>query len=183
VLAAALIVAGMCQLVARAVRIRAMATLHFLCGKAGAGKTTLARELGRSLPAIVICEDEWIAALGFEVRSLADYRDASGRFRNLIGAVVPDLLRLGVSVVLDYAANTAERRAWVRSLFEAAGADHALHWIDRSDAECLDNIHRRNAEKPAGIYWGHVSDQLFHAVTPHFVPPSPEEGFHVIRRP
>jgi predicted kinase len=104
-----------------------MATLHFFCGKAGAGKTTLARELGRSLPAIVICEDEWIAALGFEVRSLADYRDASGRFRNLIGAVVPDLLSLGVSVILDCAAKTAERRAWVRSLFEAACADHALH--------------------------------------------------------
>ena len=160
-----------------------MATLHFICGKPGAGKTTLARDLGRSLPAIVVCEDEWISTLRFEIRTVEDYRDASGRCRNLIGLLVRDLLRLGISVVLDFAANTVERRAWVRSLFEAVDADHALHWIEASDAECLDNIHRRNDEKPAGIYWGPVSDELFHAVTPHIVPPSPEEGFHVLRRP
>ena len=159
-----------------------MATLHFICGKPGAGKTTLARELGRSLPAVVICEDEWLATLRFEIRSFEDYRDASSRCRGLIGPLVQDLLRMGVSVVLDFAANTVERRAWVRSLFEAVGADHVLHWIEASDDECLDNIHRRNEEKPPGIYWGPVSDELFHAVTPHIVPPSPDEGFHVVRR-
>jgi predicted kinase len=110
----------------------------------------LARELGRSLPAIVVCEDEWISALGFEIRSLEDYLDASGRFQKVIGSLVPDLLRHGVSVVLDFAANTVRRRAWVRSLFEAAGADHVLYWIEASDAECLSNIHRRNDEKPPG---------------------------------
>jgi predicted kinase len=159
-----------------------VATLHVVCGKAGSGKTTVARELGRSLPALVLCEDEWISTLGFQVRSLQDYLDASGRCREVIGAMVPDVLRLGVSVVFDFAGNTARGRAWIRSLFEAAGADHVLHWIDASDAECLDNIHQRNAEKPAGIYWGDVSDELFHAVNPHIVPPSPDEGFHIVRR-
>jgi predicted kinase len=160
-----------------------MATLHVIGGKPGAGKTTIARELGGSLPAIVFCEDEWIATLGFQIRSLDQYLDVSARIRALIGRLVPDLLRRDVSVVFDFGANTVKSRAWVRSLFEAAGADHLIHWLEGSDAACLANLHRRNADRPDGVYWGEVSDELFHAVCPHVVPPAPEEGFRVQVRP
>src|SRR5262245_36381926 len=130
-----------------------MATLHFICGKAGAGKTTLARALGRSLPAVVFCEDEWICTLGFEIKSLADFASASAKCRNLIGPLAIEVLRFGVSVVFDFSGNTPRARQWVRELYEAAGADHLLHLIEASDAACLANIHRRNDEKPAGVYW------------------------------
>ena len=157
-----------------------MARLHFICGKAGAGKTTLARELGRMLPAVVFCEDEWIETLGFEIRSLDDFAKASSKCRALIGPLAKELLRLGVSVVFDFAGNTISGRQWVRAVFEAANADHVLHLIEANDAECLANIHRRNDEKPAGIYWGHVTDETFHQVTVYFAPPKAEEGFRIL---
>ena len=82
-----------------------MATLHFIWCKAGAGKTTLARELGRTLPAMAFCEDEWIDTLGFEIRSLDDFQNASSKCRNLIRPLAIELLRLGGSVVFDFAGN------------------------------------------------------------------------------
>lgn len=157
-----------------------MATLHFICGKAGAGKTTPARELGRTLSAAVFCEDEWICTLGFEICSLEDFARASSKCRELIGPLASELLRLGVSVVFDFAGNTITGRQWVRTVFEAGEADHVLHLIEATDSECLANIHRRNNEKPPGVYWGHVSDETFHAVTAHFAPPQPEEGFRIL---
>ena len=159
-----------------------MATLHFMGGKPGAGKSTLARELGRTLPAIVFCEDEWLERLGFELRSFEDYRAAARRCGDVMEPLVRDLLRLGVSVVLDVPANTVNARLWVRSLFEATGADHVLHWLEGADDQCLANVRRRNDEKPAGVYWGPVSDATFRRVLPYIVPPAPEEGFNVVRR-
>ena len=156
-----------------------MATLHFICGKAGAGKTSLARELGRTLPALVFCEDEWIVRLGFEIRSPEEHFSASSKLRSLIAPLSIELLRLGVSVVFDFAGNTAGCRRWVRSVFEAADADHVLHVIDATDDQCLSNIHRRNQEQPPGVYWGHVSDETFHEVTAYFEPPNPAEGFRI----
>jgi predicted kinase len=159
-----------------------MATLHFIGGKPGAGKTTLARELGRSLPAPVICEDQWIETLGFDAGSVAKYRESARRCGDVFGPLVTELLRMGVSVVLDVPANTVAGRSWIRALFESAGADHVLYWLDGTDAECLANVHRRNGEKPAGVYWGPVSDDQFRGVLPYIVPPSPDEGFKVVWR-
>jgi predicted kinase len=157
-----------------------VATLHFICGKAGAGKTTLARSLARTHGAVVFCEDEWIDTLGFVIRSLDDYERASLKCRNLVGPLAKELLRLGVSVVFDFAGNTTADRQWARVIFEEAGAEHALHVIEADDARCLANIHRRNDEKPEGIFWGYVSDETFHEVTAYFEPPRAEEGFRIL---
>jgi predicted kinase len=46
-----------------AVGLEMMATLHLICGMAGAGKTTLARQLQADTGALRLRPDEWIEAL------------------------------------------------------------------------------------------------------------------------
>lgn len=159
-----------------------MATLYFIYGLPAAGKTRLAREIAEQSPALLFCEDEWLMALGGTITTLAEYVDASRRVRGLMAPLATRALELGTSVVFDFAANTVAHRAWVRSIFEAARAEHVLYVLDVPLEECRRRLHERNATKPAGLYFGDVSDDLFDAVVPHIVAPSRDEGFNMVTR-
>jgi predicted kinase len=113
-----------------------MATLHFICGKACSGKTTLARKLAAQHGAALFCEDEWLTLLEAEIANLADYVRHTKRLRAALAPHAIQLLRLGTSAVFDFAGNTPKDRAWVRSVFESAGANHMLHVITASDEHC-----------------------------------------------
>ncbi len=154
------------------------ATLHFFCGKAGAGKTTVAAGLARDRSSILLSEDVWLLALyGEEMKTFDDYIRVSRRLKAAIGPLVVDLLGSGQSVVLDYQANTKAGRRWFRSLFEQAGVDHVLHFVDTPDAVCLERIARRNVERPPGSH--HLTEDDFRQISSYFQPPEAAEGFNI----
>lgn len=154
------------------------ATLHLLCGKIAAGKSTLARRLAAEPGTLLISEDHWLARLyPEEITRFEDYLRCSGRLRGVMAEHVEALLRAGLSVVLDFPANTPEQRRWLRGIFEAAGAAHRLHHLDLPDAVCKARLRERNA---AGEHDFAPSEADYDLITGHFVPPVPEEGFEVV---
>jgi predicted kinase len=159
-----------------------MATLHFIAGRAGAGKTTLARQLGRELPAVVICEDAWVSKLADPITSFGDFLKATTRLHSALEPHIVELLRLGNHVVLDFAGNTPASRQWVRSIFESAPANHVLHYLTADEATCRERVRQRNVTRPEGIFFGVVTDALLDEVNPHFVPPGVAERFNVLVR-
>ena len=153
-------------------------TLHLVCGKIAAGKSTLVNELGRRPGTIVLREDYWLARLyPGEQNTLADYVRNSTRLRSAIATHLVDLLRSGLSVVLDFPANTPGSRAWMRTLFEGAGCAHRLHFLDVPDEVCRARLRQRNE---SGEHEFIVSDEDFDLFTAHFVPPAADEAFEVI---
>jgi predicted kinase len=106
------------------------AALHLLCGKAGAGKTTLATALATEHKAILIAEDIWLIRLYGPMKSFDDYATYSQRAKKVVGPLVTDLLALGQSVVLNYPANARSSRVWLRSLSEDEGFKIHLHAAD-----------------------------------------------------
>lgn len=149
-----------------------------MCGKIAAGKSTLAASLAEAPDTILLSEDHLLARLyPEEIASLADYARCAARLREAIAPHIQALLRAGLTVVLDFQANTLATRAWSRTLFEGAGADHILHYLRMDDATCKARLSARNA---AGTHEHAASDADYDLFTSRFVEPGEAEGFRIL---
>jgi predicted kinase len=153
-------------------------TLHLVCGKIAAGKSTLCNRLADAPATLLIGEDKWMKRLfGPEMHTIEDYVRYSARLREAMGPHIEDVLRAGLSVVLDFPANTVANRQWMRDIFENAGVAHQLHYLEASDASCRARMHARYARGEHDFF---VTDEQFDLITSCFKPPTPAEGLHVI---
>jgi len=151
--------------------------LHILCGKIASGKSTLAGELSSAPATVLLSEDVWLSELfGPDMTTIKDYVRCSRRLRTVMAPHVAALLTAGVSVVLDFPANTPETRVWMHRLVNETKCRHTLHFLNMPDDICRDRLRQRNA---SGLHPFTVSDEHFEAITRHFVPPAASEGFCV----
>ena len=153
-------------------------TLYLLCGKIAAGKSTVANRLATRPATVLISEDHWNSNLfPGKLKTIEDYSRYSSRLRNAMGPHVVSLLKAGMSVVLDFPANTLASRSWMRRIFEDANAANQLHFLDVSDETCKRRLRERNS---AGEHPFQASASDYEIFTSYFVPPTPDEGFNVV---
>ena len=155
-----------------------MPTLYLLCGKVAAGKSALAQRLATRPGTLLISEDHWTSHLyADDLKTMDDYGRYSARLRAAMGPHIIDILRQGLSIVLDSPANTVRNRNWMRSLIDQAGVAHELHVLDVPDTICKQRLRERNA---GGKHPFQVSEEEYDLIASYFVPPEPSEGFNVI---
>jgi predicted kinase len=155
-------------------------TLHFLCGKMAAGKSTLAKELARQHSAILLVEDHWLSQLyPDEITDIPSYIKYSARLKNMLASHVLSLLSHGHNVVLDFPANTINQRNWFRALIEQANVAHVLHFVEASDELCKQQLKHRSKHMPVGSAF--TTEAEFAAITAYFQAPRENEGFNLLR--
>ncbi|WP_349253628.1 AAA family ATPase [Pseudomonas putida] len=138
---------------------------------------SLAKSLAAEGSTVLLSEDHWLSRLYPEqIKSVTDYVRLARQIREVLGPLVSDVLRAGVTVVLDFPANTPQDRQWLRGLADAAKVPHRVHYIEVDDDTCRDRLHLRNDR---GEHEFAATDAEFDLITSYFLEPHEDEGLQI----
>lgn len=149
------------------------AEVHLLAGLNGSGKTTHARRLEKTLPAVRFTLDEWMLRLHDMKFDDPLYPAASDNCRSLIWDLAAQVLHTGASVVLDWNLWSRERRAEAAARAYALGAPCHLHFVDVALETAIEQVRRRSDSHAHQL----DADAVRHLSTIWEAPVESEPGF------
>lgn len=120
------------------------ARLILTCGLPGAGKTTLATQLAADRDAVRLTKDEWLWALG----STPWDEPARVKVEDQLWRLAQEILRLGLSVVLDFGLWARVERDEMRNVARDLGVGVELHYLEVPIEELWRRLEARNSEPP-----------------------------------
>lgn len=115
-----------------------------MVGLPGAGKTTRAKEVAATYPALRLTPDEWMIPLFDGVQPDGKRDVLEGR----LVSVALQALRIGTSVVLDFGLWGRDERSSLRWLARSAGADCRVLYLPVDPGTQLARVAHRQATAP-----------------------------------
>lgn len=151
-------------------RIKAMTRVIFMCGPAGSGKSTIAREL-ESAGSTRLSFDEEAWRRGIREQPLAD--DTRRQIEEALRQRLLDLVLAGTDVVLDYSFWSRRMRDEYRELLRPLGIEPETFYLATPRAVALARVRARSG-RAANEVW--LSEELAATYFDNFEAPSSGEG-------
>ena len=118
--------------------------LILTCGLPGAGKTTLAKQLAASRPAVRFTKDEWLWALGTTPWD----RPMNSKVERHLWRLAQEALPAGLSVVIDFGLWARTERDEMRTVARELGVGVELHYLDAPFDDLWERVAERNESPP-----------------------------------
>jgi predicted kinase len=153
------------------------AVLHLICGQAGSGKTTYAKQLETELNAFRFTKDEWMVSLYGRHITLDEWSQYEPRCYACIETIARRLLEREISVILDYGFWYRHERARAKDFANELGVRSVFHFLNVPVEVRRDRVLRRN--KSIANDSVVMSEEEFDKQLSWFEVPSEHEGLSV----
>jgi predicted kinase len=139
--------------------------LIIICGLPGSGKTTVAKALESRLRAIRFCPDEWMDALSIDLYD----EETRGKIEALQWKFSQQLLKLGLTVIIEWGTWGRNERDTLRLGARALGAAVELHYLSAPAGVLFERLQHRARENPS------IKQDELRRWSEIFQEPTPEE--------
>lgn len=152
-----------------------MAAIHLMVGFIGFGKTTIAKQLAETIPAVKLTHDElMVKRYG---RYPEDFQTKYNIIDEEIRVKTAELIKNGQSVILDYGFWTHQKReeyyTWAKMLTD----DVVFHYVDCDMELAKKRILARSAQNENELY---IGEDEFNALAQKFEPWNYPDDYPVI---
>ena len=120
-------------------------TLHLLVGLPCSGKSTYAQAMQAEFPSVILNADSWELALFGSIFPSERHEKVHDQLEKLLWSLGQDILRQGISLVLDYGFWGREERNYYRQAAGNLGVGFMIHYLDTP----LDVIRERVTSRSA----------------------------------
>ena len=126
-----------------------MAKIILICGKICSGKTTYAKTLIRSNPAVLLSKDELTVAF-FGTDAGEDHDSIVEKTEKYLYQKSLEIIDAGIYVIFDWGFWTQAERQEASMFFKKHSIAYEWHYIDASDEILWKNLRNRNHEIEEG---------------------------------
>ena len=157
-----------------------MAKIYILCGKIASGKTTYAKELKKTMKAVILSHDDLMLKL-YDGCLGSNHDEAVRRISDYFYNLAEELIALDTNVIFDFGYWTKSERLYAKEYFSDKGIDIEVHYLKTSDSQrfkWLDHRNRSLAEATSRVYI--IENNLRETLDKKFEDPTEDEVHKII---